>query len=271
MFDAEKVVPPSMLKFVPPVALIVMVPSVKPKQLASAVLTELITTSSTVTEAVIGLPVQVAVLGVIVYVTVPVGGVVVVSVCAMVAPLAAEAPVTLVELSIQLNVVPATLDVNAMFVAVPLQMVDEAGVAVTSGTAFTVTLVVCVSPQEPGMVYVIVFTPTAAVAGSNTPVAATIHEPHVALQVPPPSTAVIATVPLSWQNGPAGVMVASNYGFIVTVTVVVFTQLLTSVPVIVYVVVAAGVDVTVAPVVALRSVPGDQVYVEAPLAVNEVL
>jgi hypothetical protein len=116
-----------------------------------------------------------------------------------------------------------------------------------------------------------VFTPTVAVAGSKTPVAAEMHEPHVALQVPPASTAVMVTAPLSWQNGPAGVTVALNCGFTVTVTVVELTQLFTSVPVIVYVDVEAGVDVTVEPVVADKLVAGDQLYVEAPLAVSDML
>jgi hypothetical protein len=138
-FEACVVVP--LLYVDAPVAFTVIVPSPKPKQLTLAVVIELITTSSTVTVAVIGLPVHVAVAGVMVYVTVPVGGVVVVNVCEMVAPVAADAPVALVELAVQLKVVPATVDVKAIVEAVPLHMVDVAGVAVTSGVAFTVMLV----------------------------------------------------------------------------------------------------------------------------------
>ena len=61
-----KVVPPSILYCVAPAALIVIVPFVLPKHSALVVLIELITTSSTVTLAVIGVPTQDAVLGVIV-------------------------------------------------------------------------------------------------------------------------------------------------------------------------------------------------------------
>lgn len=56
----------------------------------------------------------------------------------------------------------------------------------------------------------------------------------------------------------------------VTVTVAVLTQPFDPVPVTVYVVVAAGVAVTLVPVVALNAVAGDQIYVIAPLAVNTV-
>ena len=177
----------------------------------------------------------------------------------MFAPDPAEAPDTLVELSVQLKVVPATDEVRTMAVLVPLQMVEAAGVAVTSGTGFTITLIVLVSPHIPGIKYVIVLAPAVeASIGSNKPVVASTQVPHEELQVPPPSTASMVTLPLSWQYGPAGVMVASNCGFTVTVAVVVLTQLLTSVPVMVYVVVAAGLAVTLEPVVALNPVPGDQ-------------
>jgi hypothetical protein len=59
--------------------------------------------------------------------------------------------------------------------------------------------------------------------------------------------------------------------FTVTTAVVVFKQLFTAVPVIVYVVVVVGFAVTLAPVVALSPVLGDQLYVFAPLAVSVVL
>ena len=57
----------------------------------------------------------------------------------------------------------------------------------------------------------------------------------------------------------------------VTTAVAVFKHPLTEVPVIVYVVVVVGFAVTLAPVVALNPVLGDQLYVFAPLAVNVVL
>jgi hypothetical protein len=59
--------------------------------------------------------------------------------------------------------------------------------------------------------------------------------------------------------------------FTVTTAVVVFKQLFTAVPVIVYVVVVVGFAVTLAPVVALSPVLGDQLYVFAPLAVSVAL
>ncbi len=60
-------------------------------------------------------------------------------------------------------------------------------------------------------------------------------------------------------------------GKIVTVAVAVFKHPFTAVPVIVYVVVVVGFAVTLAPVVALSPVLGDQVYVFAPLAVSVAL
>ena len=60
-------------------------------------------------------------------------------------------------------------------------------------------------------------------------------------------------------------------GKIVTTAVAVFKQPFTPVPVIVYVVVVVGFAVTLAPVVALSPVLGDQLYVFAPLAVRVVL
>jgi hypothetical protein len=67
-----------------------------------------------------------------------------------------------------------------------------------------------------------------------------------------------------------GVMLTVGSGFTVMVTVVKFVQPAAVVPVTVYVVVAPGVAVTVAPVVWLSPVAGDQVYVAAPLAVKLV-
>jgi hypothetical protein len=59
-------------------------------------------------------------------------------------------------------------------------------------------------------------------------------------------------------------------GLTVTVTVVVFTQLFTSVPVMVYVVVVVGPAVKLVPVVPDNPVAGDQAYVDAPPAVSVV-
>ena len=67
-----------------------------------------------------------------------------------------------------------------------------------------------------------------------------------------------------------GVIVNVGKGFTVTITVCVFTHPLELVPVTVYVFVEVGFAVTVAPVVTLNPVEGAQVYVLAPLAVNDV-
>jgi hypothetical protein len=75
-----------------------------------------------------------------------------------------------------------------------------AAVIEASASAFTVMVSVSTPPQPPGIVYVIVFAPTAPIEGSKTPVAAFIHAPQVALQVPPASTAVNVTGPLLWQT-----------------------------------------------------------------------
>jgi hypothetical protein len=72
------------------------------------------------------LPLQPFALGVTVYVTVPcVFGDVVVNACAIVLPLPAVAPVTPVDATVQLYVVPLTAFglLNAMLVVLPLQIV----------------------------------------------------------------------------------------------------------------------------------------------------
>ena len=60
-----------------------------------------------------------------------------ISVCAIVVPLPAEAPETPLWTTVQLNVVPETPPVNEIQVAEPEQSVCEAGVAITSGTGYT--------------------------------------------------------------------------------------------------------------------------------------
>jgi hypothetical protein len=69
----------------------------------------------------------------------------------------------------------------------------------------------------------------------------------------------------------AGVTVITGFGFTVTVTVAVFLHPLASVPVTVYVVVAKGLAVTVAPEAGANPVTGLHVYVTAPAAVSVVL
>jgi len=66
------------------------------------------------------------------------------------------------------------------------------------------------------------------------------------------------------------VTVTVGVGFTVIVTVA-LAEHVPVVPVTVYVVVAPGVAVTLLPVVALRPVPGDHVYVVAPPATNGVV
>jgi len=68
-------------------------------------------------------------------------------------------------------------------------------------------------------------------------------------------------------DGLAGVILTVGTGFIVTVTFPVLVHPFASVPVTVYGVVAGGVEVTVATVVAESPVPGDHAYAFAPLTV----
>jgi hypothetical protein len=60
-------------------------------------------------------------------------------------------PETLVGASVQLKVVPATLELNAILVFCPLQIFSGEGVAVTSGLGFIVTVAVVV-PVQPDVV-----------------------------------------------------------------------------------------------------------------------
>lgn len=68
--------------------------------------------------------------------------------------------------------------------------------------------------------------------------------------------------------GLAGVTETTGNGFTLTVAVAVLVHPAALVPVTVYVIVLVGLAVTFAPVVALKPVDGDQVYVEAPEAVK---
>ena len=74
----------------------------------------------------------------------------------MFAPELALAPLTLACVTVQLNVVPATLLVNATDVAPPEQIVCEVGVAVAVGVGFTVTVTTIAAPAHPPAVGVIV-------------------------------------------------------------------------------------------------------------------
>lgn len=102
------------------------------------------------------MPGQPAAVGVIVYTAVPAAEVVAVSVCAMVDPDEAEAPLTFVCETVQLNVVPLTLLVSAMEVALPEHRLEEEGVAVALGVGFTVTVTTTGEPAQPAAAGVIV-------------------------------------------------------------------------------------------------------------------
>ena len=81
------------------------------------------------------------------------------------------------------------------------------GVIVASSKAFTKMVVVSVSPQVPGIEYVITCVPGPAVDGSKIPVAAFVIP--VPLQIPPGSAAESVNGATEAQNGPTGVIVAS--------------------------------------------------------------
>jgi hypothetical protein len=82
--------------------------------------------------------------------------------------------------------------------------------------------------------------------------------------------AVSTALPPEQKVAEEGEILTDGEAFTVTVTVEMPVQP-PVVPVTVYVVVLVGEAVTVAPVVALKPVAGDQLYVVAPLAVNTVL
>ena len=110
----------------------------------------------TVTVTETGVPVQLPMVGVMVYTTVPGVVPVAVSVCAMDVPEPAVAPLAPDWLTVQLKVVPVTVPLKAIDVALPEQIVWVVGVAVTVGIGFTVTVTVIGVPEQPFAVGVIV-------------------------------------------------------------------------------------------------------------------
>lgn len=110
----------------------------------------------TVTVAVIGIPGHPVAEGVIVYTAVPGVVVVVVSVCVIVVPDPADAPLTPVCPTVQEKVVPVTLLVSAIEVALPEHRACVDGVAVTVGAGLTVTVTTAGVPVQPPAVGVIV-------------------------------------------------------------------------------------------------------------------
>ena len=75
----------------------------------------------------------------------------------MLEPLPPVAPDTFVCTTVHEKVVPATLLVSAIDVAVPEQIVCDEGVAVAAGIGFTVTVTVIGVPTHPLAVGVIVY------------------------------------------------------------------------------------------------------------------
>ena len=71
-------------------------------------------------------------------------------VCAIDVPELAEVPFTvpLAVAAVHAKLAPVGVEVNAMFVAVPLQMAADAGVAVPVGFGFTVTATVTGEPVQ---------------------------------------------------------------------------------------------------------------------------
>ena len=67
----------------------------------------------------------------------------------MLDPLPADAPLTPLCVTVHANVVPVTLLVRAIPLAVPEQIVCDAGVAVTTGVGFTVMVTVIGVPGQP--------------------------------------------------------------------------------------------------------------------------
>jgi len=93
--------------------------------------------------------------GVIVYVAVPGKKVELVSVCAMLLPASSKAPVAAFDITVHANVVSETFDVNVMPVALPLHIACDDGVAITSGSGFTVITTSVGVPEQPLAVGVI--------------------------------------------------------------------------------------------------------------------
>ena len=98
-----------------------------------------------------GVPVLELAVGVMVYAIVAAAFVVLVRIWAIVAPVPSEKPdaVPLVKAAVHMNVaVPMLLD-KAILVVAPLQIVWEAGVAITTGLSLTVTTTSRGCPTQP--------------------------------------------------------------------------------------------------------------------------
>lgn len=144
----------------------------------------------TVTVAVTGDPIQLPRVGVMVYVAVPAAVPGAVSVCAMLVPFPADAPVTPVCVTVHANVDPVGTDVSAMFGAVPEQIVCVAGVAVATGVGSTVMVTVIGAPEQFPSVGVIVYVAVPDVV----PLVVSVCAMLVPFPAAAPATPVCATV-----------------------------------------------------------------------------
>lgn len=134
------------------------------------------------------------------------------------------------------------------------------------GSGLTVTIEVAEDvhvPVVPVIVYVVV---TVGLAVTDAPVVALNPVEGDQLYVVAPLAVSVVLLPLQIV---AEFTVTTGFGFTVTLQVLVPTHE-PVVPVTVYTVVTVGLAVTLAPVVALNPVAGDQLYVVAPLAVRVV-
>jgi len=145
----------------------------------------------------------------------------------------------------------------------PLHIADGLADADTVGNGFTVTVTVAVPVHPAVLVPVTVYV---VVALSVTVLLAPVPNPPDQLYVLAPLAVNSELAPEHIAAGLADADTVGN-GFTVTVTVAVPVHPAVLVPVTVYVVVALGVTVLLAPV----PNPPDQLYVLAPLAVKTVL
>jgi PII-like signaling protein len=150
----------------------------------------------------------------------------------------------------------------------PLQRMGAAGLTVIVGFGLMVTVTVDVLVQPLASVPVTVYVVVAeGLAETVAPVVADSPVPGLHAYVFPP-TPFSSTDPPLQSTGADGLTEMVGFGLMVTVTVEVFVQPFTSVPVTVYVVVVLGLAETFVPVVAESPVPGPHTYVFPPTPVS---
>jgi len=183
----------------------------------------------TVTTTSVDVPEQLFAVGVIVYVAVPADVPVFVSVCAMLLPEPSEAPATPLCATVHAKVVPVTLDVNVMPVALPLHIACDDGVAVTFGVGFTVITTSVDVPEQVFAVGVIVYVAVPADVpelvsvwvmllpepseAPVTPLCATVHAKAVPVTSDVKAMSVVAPLHIVCDDG---VAVISGSGFTVS-------------------------------------------------------